>query len=133
MRVIVDSNVWISFLLGFQKEMMQSMLSNEHIEIFACPQLLAEIRDVTNRPKIRSRVEERDIEQLFSIIRLYCTIATISQRATADIRDSKDLYLLSLSESIHADYIISGDNDLLSLCEHKKARIVSPAQFRMIQ
>ena len=115
MKVIVDCNVWISFLLGFQKEMMYDVLKSEYIDVYVCPQLLNEIKDVANRPKIRSRIADDDVEQLFRLIKAYCIRANIINRSLVPIRDSKDLYLLSLSETINADYIISGDKDLLDV------------------
>ena len=60
MKVIIDCNVWVSFLLGFQKELMYDVLRNEHIDVYVCPQLIHEIRDVANRPKIRSRIKDED-------------------------------------------------------------------------
>lgn len=131
MKVIIDSNVWISFLLGFQKEMMYDVLKSEYIDVYVCPQLLNEIKDVTNRPKIRSRIADDDVEQLFRLIKAYCIKTNIVNRSLVPIRDSKDLYLLSLSETINADYIISGDKDLLDV-EDSRYRIVSPSQFKMI-
>ena len=132
MKVIIDCNVWISFLLGFQKELMHDVLTNEHIDVYVCPQLIREIRDVASRPKIRSRIKGEDLEQLFRLIKAFCINTTIIQQTVVTIRDSKDLYLLSLAQTINANYIVSGDNDLLVLQEHKDARIVSPAQFKMI-
>ena len=131
MKVIIDSNVWISFLLGFQKEMMYDVLKSEYIDVYVCPQLLNEIKDVANRPKIRSRIADDDVEQLFRLIKAYCIKTNIVNRSLVPIRDSKDLYLLSLSETINADYIISGDKDLLDV-EDSGYRIVSPSQFKMI-
>ena len=132
MKVIIDCNVWISFLLGFQKELMYNVLRNEHIDVYMCPQLIREIRDVANRPKIRSRIKDEDIDQLFGLIKTYCINKTILQQAVVAVRDPKDLYLLSLCETLDANYVISGDKDLLELQTHKKTRIVSPAQFKMI-
>jgi predicted nucleic acid-binding protein len=63
---------------------------------------------------------------------MYCNYATIRQQATISIRDRKDLYLLSFAETINADYIVSGDNDLLVLQTYAKTRIVSPAQLKLI-
>lgn len=131
MRVIIDCNVWISFLLGYQKELMHSVLTNERINVYVCPQLIREIRDVASRPKIQSRISEGDLEQLFRLIKTYCINASIIQQAVVSIRDKKDLYLLSLAKTIDANYIVSGDNDLLVLQE-PNIRIVSPAQFKMI-
>ena len=56
----------------------------------------------------------------------------IIQQAVVSVRDPKDLYLLSLCETVDANYLISGDNDLLELQTYEKTRIVSPAQFKMI-
>ena len=132
MKVIIDCNVWVSFLLGFQKELMYNVLRNEHIDVYVCPQLIREIRDVANRPKIRSRIKDEDIDQLFGLIKTYCINKTNLQQAVVAVRDPKDLYLLSLCETLDANYVISGDKDLLELQTHKKTRIVSPAQFKMI-
>ena len=132
MKVIIDSNVWISFLLGFQKDFMYGVLKNEHIDVYVCPQLLQEIRVVANRPKIRTRIADEDIELLFRLINAYCINANIVLQSNIPIRDTKDLYLLSFSETIEADYIISGDKDLLELDGGSAYHIVSPSQFRMI-
>ena len=132
MKVIIDCNVWISFLLGFQKELIQNMLTNEHIEIFVCPQLTLEIKEVSSRPKIQSRIAGDDVEKLFRIFKAYCQTTRITHQAKSSIRDSKDLYLLSLAESIQTDYIISGDNVLRDLGKHKDPKILSPTEFRQI-
>lgn len=132
MRVIIDCNVWISFLLGFQKELIHDVLTNEHIDVYVCPQLIREIREVAGRPKIQDRIGEGDLEQLFRLIKAYCINTTIFQQAVVSIRDSKDLYLLSFAESVDADYIISGDKDLTDLEKHRNTNILSPAQFRLI-
>ena len=49
--------------------------------------------------------------------------------AESAIRDIKDLYLLSMAESIPADYIVTGDNDLLVLKNYKDTRIITFTEF----
>ena len=132
MKVIIDCNVWISFLLGFQKELMHDILTNENMQVFVCPELTHEIDDVASRAKISIRISEEDIEQLFRLIRAYCTNAQIEKRSATDIRDTKDLYLLSFAETIDADYIITGDKDLLVLNNNQGTKILSPSQFKLI-
>lgn len=46
-----------------------------------------------------------------------------------NIRDAKDLYLLSLAETVHADYILTGDKDLLVLEAHLLTRILTYSEF----
>jgi predicted nucleic acid-binding protein len=43
--------------------------------------------------------------------------------------DKKDDYLLGLIKAAKADYLITGDLDLLILKNHLKARIISMKQF----
>lgn len=69
MRIIIDCNIWISFLLGFQKDVMKQVLQSQHIDVYVCPQLLREIADVATRPKIRNRITDVDLENLLHIIR----------------------------------------------------------------
>jgi predicted nucleic acid-binding protein len=47
-----------------------------------------------------------------------CFVTDITVEAKSDIRDPKDLYLLSMAESVPVDYIVSGDKDLTDLKEH---------------
>lgn len=132
MKIIIDSNVWISFLLGFQKELMHRILTNENMQVFVCPELMHEIDDVASRAKIANRVSEEDIEQLFRLIRAYSTNVQIDRHSATNIRDAKDLYLLSFAETINAHYIVTGDKDLLVLKDILSTRILSPAQFKLL-
>ena len=43
--------------------------------------------------------------------------------------DIKDLYLLSMAESIPADYLVTGDKDLLVLKNHQNTLIITFAEF----
>ena len=45
------------------------------------------------------------------------------------IRDIKDLYLLSMAESVPVDYIVSDDKDLTELGEHKGILILTYNQL----
>ena len=58
------------------------------------------------------------------LIGLYCYCVDIKKQATSPVRDSKDLYLLSLADTVKANYIVSGDKDLLVLKEHNHTHIL---------
>jgi predicted nucleic acid-binding protein len=45
--------------------------------------------------------------------------------------DPKDSYLLALAEASDAQFLVTGDQGLLSLTRHKSTRIIAPA--RMIE
>lgn len=132
MKVILDCNIWISFLLSRQDYLLKRMLMDTRFDIYICEELLSEIINVARRDKIRKRVNENELQQLLKIIDAFCKKTTISQIAESIIRDPKDLYLLSLAETIDANYIVSGDKDLTDLNQHLKTRIVKLADFKLM-
>jgi len=133
MKVILDCNIWISFLLGYQTSLMQRVLTDSTIDIFVCSELLAEIKDVAGREKIRRYIVASDVEDLLHLIRDFCVHVNIRHVATSSIRDAKDLYLLSLSETVDADYLVSGDKDLLVLKSHRHTKMITLADFKLLR
>ena len=131
MKVIIDTNLWISFLIGHQTQLVRRMLTDLRFDVYVCSRLIEEIRDVASRDKIRKYVSEADLDDLLAIINAYCQFATIeAEVAPTAIRDSKDLYLLALADTIGADYIVSGDADLTDLGQYNQARIMKLADFK---
>ena len=130
MRIILDCNIWISFLIGHQAKSIQQILTDTRFEVYICDELLEEIHDVCSRPKIRTRISDEELDDFFHIIYAFCRMANIEQKAQSEILDPKDLYLLSLAESIEADYIVSGDADLIELKQHKTTKMMSLADFK---
>ena len=130
MKIILDCNIWISFLIGHQAQLVQRILTDTRIDTYVCDELLEEIHNVSVRPIIRSRITDEELDDFFRIIYAFCRVAKIEQQTESNIRDPKDLYLLSLAESVEADYIVSGDADLLELEQHKTTKMLKLADFK---
>ena len=119
-----------SFLIGHQTILIQQILTDSRFDVYVCDELLEEIHGVSSRPKIRTRIGDEELDVFFRIIYAFCRMAKIERQAQSEIRDPKDLYLLSLAESIEADYIVSGDADLLDLRQHKQTKLLKLIEFR---
>ena len=131
MKVIIDTNLWISFLFGHQTQLVRRMLTDVRFDVYVCPCLIEEIRDVACRDKIRKYINQTDLEDLLTIIHAFCKFADIKvEVAHSAIRDPKDLYLLALADTIDADYIVSGDADLTDLNQHGNTKILKLADFK---
>ena len=131
MKVIIDTNLWISFLIGHQTQLVRRMLTDMRFDVYVCARLIEEIIGVATRDKIRKYVTQADIDDLLAIINAFCQFAIIRIEAPATaIRDPKDLYLLSLAETIGADYIVSGDADLTDLAKYNQTSIIKLADFK---
>lgn len=129
MKVILDTNIWISFLLGKRLTILREIVEMEEVEIYVSDDLLAELREVVFRPKFLGKIEFQSVLNLFELINAKCRIIEGYPNVESAIRDIKDLYLLSMAESIPAEYIVTGDNDLLVLRNYKDTRIITFAEF----
>lgn len=58
----MNCNIWVSFLIGHYLTEVREMLTSPTVEVYSCPQLMAEVVDVTGRDKIRRYVTDTDVE-----------------------------------------------------------------------
>lgn len=130
MKIILDCNIWISFLIGHRVNLVRQILTDVRFDVYVCSQLMDEIKNVAQREKIRKYVSENDVEELCRIIFAFCKPVAIDGYANVFVRDPKDLYLLSLAESIDADYIVSGDYDILDIKSYNKTSMITLSEFR---
>jgi putative PIN family toxin of toxin-antitoxin system len=129
MKVILDTNIWISFLLGKRLNVLREIVDKEDVEIYISDNLLAELRDVAYRPKFEGLIGLDAILNLFELINAKCRFIQNYRSTESPIRGIKDLYLLSMAESIPADYLVTGDQDLLVLKNHKETPIITFSDF----
>ena len=130
-KVIIDTNLWISFLIGHQSQLVRKILTDMRFDVYVCSRLIKEIRDVAGREKIRKYLGPTDLDDLLAIINAFCQFVTIETEIdSSSVRDPKDLYLLALADTISADYIVSGDADLTDLNKHNQTRIIKLADFK---
>ncbi|MBR4650424.1 MAG: putative toxin-antitoxin system toxin component, PIN family [Prevotella sp.] len=131
MKVIIDTNIWVSFLIGHQSQLLRRILTDLRFDVYVCERLVEEILDVASRDKIRKHVSKSDVGDLMDIIHAFCQSVPVETSASpSSIRDPKDLYLLSFAETIGADYIVSGDADLTDLGQHKQTKIIKLSDFK---
>jgi putative PIN family toxin of toxin-antitoxin system len=128
MRIILDTNALLSALLspnGATTTLLDAW-EREAFTLVTCEELIAELRDVASRPFFRARLRGSAVELLavgLQDFSSYCGDLA-SGRATPNRKDS---YLLALAEAGQAEFIVTGDKELLSLKEHKSTRLITPA------
>ena len=110
-RAVIDANVVISglFWRGLPREVFQAAAQGRYVTLTTEP-LLDELRNTLSKQKFVP----------------YLTTLTISIDA---VRDPKDRAVLACAVGGKADYIVSGDNDLLVLTVYESIPILNVAQF----
>lgn len=127
-RIILDTNLWISFLITKDlTKLDEIVLSRKCIFLFS-QELLEEFLAVTQRPKFKRYFSSLDIENLLEIIDDYAEFINVKSSVEA-CRDPKDNFLLSLSIDGKADYLLTGDKDLLDLKSFGKTKITTISEF----
>jgi putative PIN family toxin of toxin-antitoxin system len=130
-RIVIDTNLWISFLLTKRFNFIDKLLDNGKTELVFCDELLAELIEVTDRPKLQKFFTIEDWTLIFEIIDRYAIYVPVVSSVTL-CRDAKDNFLLSLSADAQADYLLTGDKDLLVLKTFGVTRIVTMTEFQTI-
>ena len=128
-KVIIDTNLWISFLIGFKSSSaIRAILTDASFEIVMTESLMSEIMAVASRPKFARHFAPEACGRLLDFIGSRCKfypLVTIPQRC----RDPKDDYLLELARVADADVLITGDKDLTEMHEIDRCRIQTLAEF----
>ena len=113
-KVIVDTNIWISFLIGKNLKGLQNQIDSQFIKIISCNEQLHELADVFNKPKFKKYFTHDQITEFFELFDEFSELIAI--KTVSNIcRDPKDNYLVSLAIDSKADFLITGDKDLLEL------------------
>jgi putative PIN family toxin of toxin-antitoxin system len=120
-KLVVDTNVWISFLIGKHLDKLHYYIAEETVCIISCEEQVQELLAVFQKPKIQKLFSKHQVEEFFDLFLEAADIIPIKTKVEL-CRDAKDNYLLSLAIDSKADFMITGDYDLLVLetVEHTK-------------
>jgi putative PIN family toxin of toxin-antitoxin system len=130
-RIVVDTNVMISFLIGKRLRKLKEKLTDSTIKLIVTEQLIQELRQVTTRPKFRKYFNKQDVNDFINLISIIGL--TYELQDIPDVcRDSKDNFLLSLCSVGTADFLVTGDKDLLELLEYKGTKIISASELEKL-
>lgn len=130
-KVIFDTNVWISFLIGKRLAKIKQHISDKSIIIITTEQLLLEIKNVTSREKLKKYFPKENVKELIELLDTIAEKVVIKQKYFIN-RDPKDNFLLDLMDFSKADYLVTGDKDLLELNPFLTAQILTPAEFEKL-
>lgn len=124
-KVVIDTNVFISGILyGGNAEKILGLFKDAKIEVIISPETLNEL--LIKLAKFE--VEEKLIEDLYYILDTG-TIKVLPTKKVTVARDKKDNMFLALAWESKADYLVTGDKDLLILKNYERTLIVSPKKF----
>lgn len=131
MRIVADTNMAVSGLLwqGAPRRLVE-LGRSQQITLMTSPALLAELADVIGRDKFTARIHKAGLSAK-SLVEDYSGIAQRVETAPLTqpvCRDPDDDEVLACALAAQADFIVSGDNDLLTLGSYQGIAILTTAQ-----
>ncbi len=133
-KVVIDANVMISAAFG-EKPLEAVVKAMREHDVFVSESILKELEGVVRR--LSKKLSEDQIQYLGERVRGLLKVAhriTVLQHLSL-ARDAKDDHYLSLCREARADFLITGDKDLLELAPQALKEsgvaclIISPAAF----
>lgn len=127
-RIVLDTNLWISYLISKKYSELDKLIESKKVVLIFSIELIEEFIVVVNRPKFKKYLSKKDVEFLLELFDQYAEMIEV----TSDLkicRDEKDNFLLNLSKDGKVDYLVTGDNDLLTLKEIEKTKILTYTEF----
>lgn len=128
-KVIIDTNLWISFLIGKELQNLKDLITTEKVRLITTEQLITELKIVTARPKLQKYFDQDKIAELVSFLNIVSERVKI-KNIEQICRDPKDDFLLALSKESKADYLVTGDKDLLEIGRYAKTEILTVNKFK---
>jgi uncharacterized protein len=127
MRVVVDSNVYISAALSVEGNSRSILTLAEKglFEVSIADSITDEIQRILNQ---KLRWPQDKIDVWMSYIGSFTHNVQPHQRVH-DCSDPDDNHILECALEAHAEVIVTGDNHLLELHPYREIKILTPRQF----
>jgi len=132
LRLVFDTNIIISALLfdGSKPSKAFDIGINQGVLLFSLP-TLAELEEVLWRNKFDRYISHEERKRFLTSLILHSTPIETNE-TISECRDPKDNKFLELAVCGKADFIISGDEDLLVLNPFRNIQIITPDSFLKI-
>lgn len=132
-RAVIDTNVLISGLIkreGPPGRLLEALFQRD-VMMVAAPPLLAELSKALTYPRLQTRygITPERSEALLTALVLLSDVIELPRFVWRASRDPQDDMFLACAIHGDAEYVITGDRDLLVLESFRGVRIVTPERF----
>jgi len=135
MRALIDTNIYLSYLLGpgpdsAVREVVEAGVRGEYTILLPVALWEEMTNVVQHKTYFRHRISPQELQQLQKILGAFAELLPeMEEPIPRVVRDPKDDYLLAHAVLDAADYLVTGDADLLTLDPVGSLRIVTPRDF----
>jgi putative PIN family toxin of toxin-antitoxin system len=132
MRAVFDTNLFVSYLLSHRPPiatLLDVHLAQDNFMLLTAPPLLLELERVLDYPKLKRYYAEEEKKRFLALLGAVSKIVALPEAIPSISRDPDDDWVIACAVVGKADFIVSGDKDLLELDQIDEIKILTPAQF----
>lgn len=127
MRVVIDTNVILSAVLGGTLKAILDHWQNERFILVVTDEIVREYLDVLQRPKFGLRGDV--IDNIATFVFQFADFVVPTEHVQVVRADPKDDKFLDAVIVGDVEYLVSGDKHLLNLKEYAGVPIITPREF----
>lgn len=128
LTLIIDTNLWISFIISNKLNLLDPLLFSGKARLLFSTELIKEISLTITKPKLKKYFSSNPLEEMLTTLDPFIDLIKVNSSVLV-CRDPKDNFLLSLAKDGNADYLLTGDKDLLDIKKFEKTKIITITQF----
>lgn len=126
-RIVIDTNVWLSGLVfGGQPGRVLQLFVEDRATVVVSEELLSELR---RKISVKFPLYAPQLDSLEASLRLDAEMVGLGNYTISISRDPDDNKFIETAVAGNCQYIVSGDKDLLEIKAYQDVRIVTPAAF----
>ncbi len=128
MKVVIDTNVFVSSFFGGNPKRIVDLWKKEKITLCLSNAVLDEYIDVLGRIGMK---DEAELEELLSFFSKGFNILFTTKTPKIKIvkNDPDDDKFIECAAALKADVVITGDREVLAIKKYAGIRILTPQQF----
>lgn len=132
MRIVLDTNVLISALIrkGKPRKLFDQVILGK-IKLVLSEPILEEFIKVAKKKKFRPYFRNSEAADFIALLKRVSEFVQVQSRVNIT-RDKSDNIILATALDGNADYVVSGDKDLLTVQEFKGVKVLTVDQMLKI-
>jgi putative PIN family toxin of toxin-antitoxin system len=127
-RLVIDSNLWISFIISKKLNHLEPLLLSNEVRLLFSIELIEELNTTVKKPKLKKFFSENAIDEMLEVFEPFIDLIKIKSKVKI-CRDANDDFLLALAKDGKADYLLTCDNDLLEISKFDRTLILKYKDF----
>lgn len=130
-KIIIDTNLLVSYFINGGNSALAAVIQSDNYIILASKELFQEYVSVLKRPKFQKYFIDVNVDDLLQVYIQLLTFVEIN----CDVklcRDPNDDFIIQLAISSEADFLITGDNDILILESFGNCQFIQLSEFILL-